>query len=677
MKVTITCNNLKDADFVYDLLTIETSGNNILSGHKLCIDEHISLPDIITFDLTKEEVKEIKKLKEVNSVFINDETVKLDYEKKEIIGIPKLASYTNTFFNNNISACIPHSLYYCQNYDLSYTHEFPTNGDINNLYSLSTIDCSNIDIIVLDSGVDPTHPDFFDEFGNSRVVQFDWTQLKSGDPVNGTQIILSQSLNYYQDVDGHGTACASLAAGNKCGFAKNAKIYSLRGQGLDPTSDSFNIQQCLELMLSFQKSKKLNLYGLSANRPTIFTNSWGYVGPYIAIDLNFNDINTLNLSDSLDQGYSNYYSSLNGINSIADSYMRAIISEGVHTLVSAGNSNIYLTNNPISSINAHCFRKTFGETTYDFITVRTQQNNNSYILNQTYNSFTYGSTFGVDRQTRYFYSSPNIGLNFDKNLYPIHIVGDIIPIGYNDNDSNIFWSAGNAKAAFNILSGINQFEDRIILNDNLRYETLSGAFFIKSAYSSFGPDVDIYAPGNGTWAAMSNQIPSTSYPLITISPSERYWFFNGTSASCPIVAGILATYLSEFPNSSPKEGYDWMQANSIGGNIMETQINTLPVESFNGTTSYVINMPFGSNLSQMNIDPVYRLQRDINQLQKYNTGNINDVLFCNRFFNSKNLIAQAYPLRKAVLNTNETEITIGDAVLNRGQVVSKKITHPV
>jgi hypothetical protein len=436
MKVTITCDTLKDADFVYDLLTNETSGNNVLSGHKECLNEHISLPDIITFDLTKDEIKEVKKLQGVKNVIINDENFKTGYQKKEIIGIPKLASYTNTFYNNSISSCIPHSLYYSQNYDLIYTHEFPTNGNINGFYSLSTIDCSNIDIIVLDSGVDPTHKDFLDEFGNSRVVQFDWTQLKDGPSGNGNQIVSTQSLNYYKDIDGHGTACASLAAGNRCGFARNSKIYSLRAQGLDSSSDSFTIDECLELALSFQISKKLNLHGLNSTRPTIFTNSWGYVGPYIAFDLNWNN-DTLNLAYSVDKGYGNYYSQLNGVNSIADSYYRFIIQEGVHTLVSAGNNNMYLTNNPVSSINTHCFRKTFGSDTYDFIIVRTALNNNSYTLNQIYNGFTYGSTFGVDRQTRYFYTSPNIGLDYDKNTYPIHVIGDLVPVGYNDQDSNI------------------------------------------------------------------------------------------------------------------------------------------------------------------------------------------------------------------------------------------------
>lgn len=663
MKITITCDSLQSADYIYDLLTTDISGCCVLSGCKTCIDEHPDVPDILTFDLTKEELLKVKQLTGVNYTTIDDERIKHKYIKKEIVGAPKIASYNNS--TNNIS----HSLYYCQNYNTTFTQESPTNGTV---VSLSTIDCSNVDIIVLDSGVDASHPDFLDNDGlTSRVVNFDWTQLKSGDPITGSQIVAVQQSDYYQDHDGHGTSCASLAAGNRCGFAANAKIYALRSSGLDPVGGGFSTQKCVLLALAFQRAKKRNLYGLDSTRPTVFTNSWGYVGPYIAMDLNWNDHNTSNLSNSVGPGKGWYYSELGGISSTVDSYFRSIISEGVHTFVAAGNENIYLTNNPVSSINVHCFRRSG----FDFVTVRTTENNTSYTLNQTYgNIYKYGSTTGTDRQTRYFYTSPNIGLNFNKNDYPIHIIGDIIPIGFNDDDADVFYSGANAKTAYKILSGITT-ENRILTGEQVRYNSVSGPFFIKSAYSNFGPDVDVYTPGNGAWAALSNQVTSSGDPEIHVNSTQRYQFFNGTSSACPIAAGILATYLAENPSATPKQAYDWMQNNSVNGNIMQTEPTTLPVVSYNGTAAYTLNMPFGSNLTEMNDDPSYRLNKTEAEPALYNTGNVADLLFCNRFFNSTNKIAQAYPLRKAVLSSNNDTEIVAETVLTKGNATTKNVTH--
>jgi hypothetical protein len=684
MKVTITCDSLSSSEFIYDLLVSPVSGEGSLYGSKTCIDSHETIPDIMQFDLSNNEIKDLEKIPGVRVITEDDDTVKHDFTKIPQTNIPKIASFTSTFpSGSSVNQATSHSLYYCQTPDLYYTHQSYTSGVA---ASIPSIDCSNVDILVLDSGIDITHPDFFDNNSITRVVQFNWTQLREGDPINGTVIVSSQSVNYYNDTQGHGSACASLAAGKRCGFAKNAKIYSLRSNSLGSTSDGFTNDQCVRLALAFQKAKKLNLYGLSSTRPTVFTNSWGYTGPYVTNDLNVSDSNTSSLFDSVGYGkvqltYTNglkVYNALNGLNSTTDGYFRQIIAEGIHTLISAGNENFYLTNNPVSSVNVINFRRSDpGSVLNNYTILRTSSNNDSYSLNVTYNGYTAGSTTGSLYSTRYFYSSPNIGLNFSKSDYPIIVVGDISPVGDTDSiDSNIYSYGGNSKSFYFTISSIST-EERILSTRYVRYKDIKGPYFIKTSYSNFGPDVDIYTPGNGAWAALSNQ-SSTSGPVNTISVTEKYKYFNGTSAACPIAAGILATYLADNPSATPAQSRSWMLHNAVSGNIMQIEGTSIPINTYNGTTQSVLGLPHGSNISNCQVNAgALMIAYSSSYPEYFKKCNIDDLLFLCRFFNSKNLVAQAFPLRAGIFKNSNDIINYNSSTLNKKESTSETITQNI
>ena len=678
MRVTITTKCSGSADYVYDLLVNPMSGTGVLRGEKVCVQEHESLPDVMEFNLTSEEIAQVQNLPQVVSVTRDSDNVNFaNYRKISGSGIPRLANFTSTFTNSrSITSAVNHALYYCQTYELDYTHKDVTSYEI---MPLSSVDCANVDILIMDSGIDATHPDLRDSFNNPLVVDFNWGLLKEGNPETGNIIITNWqglSSNYNRDTDGHGTSCASLIAGRRNGFAKNAKLYSLRSNALGGNGQGFNNLDCMKLALAFQKAKKLNLHGLDNTRPTIWSNSWVFTGPIIPLNLETNN-NALNLGYSIGNGKVDIsrpqnFSILPYVNSVADSIFRSAISEGVHTLISSGNNNLALTNSPTAKFfEAHSFTKDSNWYTIP----RTIINDNIYTVNEVYNGYTYGN-FGFTKERIFIYSSPNIGINvssevYNKETYPLISVGDVIPIGYNDLDSNIYWSAGNAKSAFNVLSSFNN-NGSIIINNSTRYTVASGPFFIKSAYSNFGKDVDIYVPGNGVWSALSNQAFAGSIPSYTIASDNKYRFFNGTSAACPIAAGILATFLASNTGVTTLSAKNWLLNNAVSGNIMETQSNFLEVSSYNGI-NYYTPMDFGSNRQSVSTDPSFRLQKST--IQTYRSANIHDLLFCNRFFGSKNLIAQAYPLRKAVINTVESGIIIGNSVLTVAGSTNKKPTH--
>jgi subtilisin family serine protease len=635
MKVTITCASEEYSNKIYDLLVDSSMGDGALLGEKKCTNSYESVPDIMEFDLNEKEIQELEKVEGV--LFINEDDEEVCHhsiQKVNNIGIPVAASY------NTSGTVISHSMYYCQKSNLEYS--VPRQA-----MNLPSIDCSNVDVVVMDSGIDPDHDEFKDGNGNSNVVLFDWTLLKDSSNI---QIVSSQPADYYQDQDGHGTASASLIAGKKHGFAKNAKIYALREKGLSGKTNMFTVNQCLELMLSFQRAKKLNLYGLDSSRPTVFSNSWGYNGVYLADDLD-SSINNLYFSFSVDEGKnSNSWNKLPGVNSSTDAYFRLIVSEGVHVLVSAGNDNVYLKNNPCESITLHYFKK--NDSWYAI--PRTLVNQNSYSVNSSYVSSA-GSYVYAGFGRAYLYSSPGPGINQNKELYPVIIVGDVSPLGDFPSAENSYWSGGSIISANSVLK--NTTSENRILKNNVRYRNSSGPFFIKSAYSSFGPDVDVYAPGNAAWAALSSFKLSTTAPRAN---NDKDVFFNGTSSSCPIVAGILATYLSQNPSATPLEAKSWLLSNSVSGNIMETQKNTLPVSSLNSSEVLeTIDLAFGSDFNNLRENSVYRLQK---ANSSFLTADIEDVLFCNRFFDSKNLMPQAFPLRKVISTTNKPQIS-GDGMV--------------
>jgi len=670
-KVTITCRNEQDAKYIFSLLTNPLSGHGCLLGKKPVRDEHVLVNDIYEFALTDEEIEELKTLTQVVSVNEDHKTVGIWYNKLNEIGIPRLASYTTNFTNGHtVTEAIPHSLYYGQSYKTEYTQAASTNGSAS--LSLSSIDCSNVDILVLDSGIDATHPEFTDYNGNPTIVQFDWTQLKD---LNNTTIVPMQNAQYYQDTEGHGTACASLIAGKRCGFAKNAKIYVLRSNELGNTTKGFDIISCLKLAVAFQLAKNNNLYGLSSSRPTVFSNSWGSTSYYIANDFNLNDQNNLNFSYCFGGGKgASYATSLHGQSFVVDGYFRTLLQAGVHCLVAAGNFNSYLVNDVDQKIDVHLFRNNNGV----FSIVRTEANDSSFNLNQVYNGYTYGATStGPTTSTVYMYGSPGIGLgpSYNKTTYPIITVGDVSPVGSNDRDTYIYWTGGTPKAVYTALSGVTS-ESRIVLDETVRYKSVSGPFFVKSGYSSFGPLVDIWATGNGTWASLSNQASAGADPNYQLNPNQSYYFFNGTSAATPVVAGMLATYLAEHPTSSPSEARNWLLGSAIHGNIMKTVKNTLPVTSYTGNVSYTTNVPFGANANALHNNPMLTIQlagAPYNTL--YRHANVDDILYSCRFFDSVNLLAQAYPLRKAVLFTNSLSATVFGTTLEKNVGSNESVTH--
>ncbi len=121
------------------------------------------------------------------------------------------------------------------------------------------LDGTGVDVVIQDSGVMTGHPEWEDKFGVTRLVEHDWYTAAG---VSGTM-----PVGFYGDVGNHGTHVASTVAGKLYGWAKNARIYSMR-------YDLMAEDDMYDLIRLWHLSKPITRTGY--RRPTIVNASWGY-----------------------------------------------------------------------------------------------------------------------------------------------------------------------------------------------------------------------------------------------------------------------------------------------------------------------------------------------------------------------------------------------------------------
>ena len=137
-----------------------------------------------------------------------------------------------------------------------------------------TLSGKDVDLVIQDSGVDPSHPEFLAQDGvTSRYQNVDWPTISGLGQY-------TQPTNFHRDIDGHGTHVASTAGGKRLGWAKEANIYSMKI--LDDPGNTFGASASFEMIRAWHNSKKTaNPQNDSVPiRPTIVNMSWGYFADY-------------------------------------------------------------------------------------------------------------------------------------------------------------------------------------------------------------------------------------------------------------------------------------------------------------------------------------------------------------------------------------------------------------
>ena len=204
-------------------------------------------------------------------------------------------------------------------------------------------DGTNVDVVIMDSGLQVDHPEFTDSQGVSRVQQINWFTASQG-VINGVQ-----SSNFYRDYDGHGTHVAGTVAGKTYGWAKNSKIYLMKLQGLEGPGDSdagISVTNVFDLIKLWHRNKPVDPV-TALKRPTVVNMSWGYRAFYDTVTSmdyrgvlkSATDIDSTNKRWAFGlvplQTNGRYITNLR-VSSV-DVDVQEMIDEGIHVCIAAGN----------------------------------------------------------------------------------------------------------------------------------------------------------------------------------------------------------------------------------------------------------------------------------------------------------------------------------------------------
>jgi len=195
------------------------------------------------------------------------------------------------------------------------------------------LDGTGVDVVTQDSGLQIDHPEFQDGSGNTRVQQIDWSDYSGGAFV--------QNANHYRDFDGHGTHCAGIACGKTYGWAKEARVYSQKLDGLEGSGDSgtgISISYAFDTIKAWHTSK-------AGSRPTVVSMSWGYGTTYGTIQsVTYRGVT---YSDSSTKNDANYRLANYGVNTApgylnvriqsVDTDIEEMIDAGITVCIAAGN----------------------------------------------------------------------------------------------------------------------------------------------------------------------------------------------------------------------------------------------------------------------------------------------------------------------------------------------------
>jgi subtilisin family serine protease len=262
-KAVVTLHVGVDVDAFIEDMVSGTNHNEFMPNRR--VELYNEKPDSlrnVDFVLTRAEAELLKGDERVIDVRYGTKEENGIFFKSHSIDSMRMYSKTNTFdnthYNWGIPACIAATNPFTTS-DLAYVHKYPVGGN-------------GVDVVIQDSGIDATHPEWLDPTGTfSRLQQINWPQA------SGLQATYTQGANHYTDTAGHGTHVAGTAAGRLYGWAKNANIYAIKIFD----TDAFGQSATFNMIRAWHNLKSTTSLGYK--RPTVVNMSWEYYKVYANI----------------------------------------------------------------------------------------------------------------------------------------------------------------------------------------------------------------------------------------------------------------------------------------------------------------------------------------------------------------------------------------------------------
>ena len=438
----------------------------------------------------------------------------------------------------------------------------------------------NVDLVIMDTGVLQYHPEFMDANGQSRVrdilldgpfyIDPDYfttnnkTYTKSDGRIginttdakywwwftnnrsaqfsgigNITQVVGGGVWNYTENnslgsntdgtnamAAGHGTSCASLAAGNNFGSAFEANIWSINA-----LSGSFEAEVAYDMMKLFHKYKPINPETGKKN-PTIVNGSWSYKG-YMNV-----------------HGYNSGYYKDFSFAGIAGTFATSSAhSSALSSITGAGIT---------AAVGGLDFYTVVGTTYKEFLTASHSNSTDTAADEMMAEGVIFVASGGNQNQRMGIGANDPHRLDYLTNddpwggTFSFQGISGVSPFGHRDwmHPSGIGFDEKT------------DFHPVICVGAMARSTSYKGDEY-KAYFSNNGPGIDIWAPGETVLAAGQTAINAGYDDYVRIDDTRFYDNnFGGTSAAAPVATGVIALYLEVNPDADSRSVKNWVQDNA-------------------------------------------------------------------------------------------------------------------